>query len=205
MIHDSWWWRIWQASGWLAGWLAGWLKKWWWCWWWFSAATHFCRPSFLAVERKKERPQHPFIPSWWSLMMTMILDLGSLSFNSTTSKQKPCIFFCYCLWFLELFDNSCPLSRAFWCSWSGGWCGYCKTQQCMYVCACSSSSNHLGFFFFCWCSSTLEAWWSSSTHNSESKQASRSGPFSSSSSPIFAPFLIIVLELIWNFLSRIPL
>lgn len=48
---------------------------------------------------------------------------------------------------------------------------------CMYICACSSnSSNPLGFFFFCWCSSTLEArWWrsSSSTHNSESKQASK--------------------------------
>ncbi len=38
-----------------------------------------------------------------------------------------------------------------------------------------------------------------------SKQASRSGPFSSSSSPIFALFLIIVLELIWSFLSRIAL
>lgn len=67
-------------------------------------------------------------------MITMILDLGSLSFNSTTSKQQACIFFCYRLWFLELFDNSCLLYRAFWCSWSGGWCGYCKTQQCMYVC-----------------------------------------------------------------------
>jgi hypothetical protein len=31
------------------------------------------------------------------------------------------------------------------------------SNVCMYVCACSSSSNHLGFFFFCWCSSTLEA------------------------------------------------
>ncbi len=36
-----------------------------------------------------------------------------------------------------------------------------------------------------------------------SKQASRSGPYSSS--PSFAPFLLIVLELMWSFLSRILL
>ncbi len=70
---DSWFMMMKNLAG---NWLAGWLKKWWWCWLWFSTATHFCRPSFLAVERKKERPQHLFIPSWWSLMMTMILDLG---------------------------------------------------------------------------------------------------------------------------------
>lgn len=200
MIHDD------EESG---RQLAGWLKKWWWCWLWFSTATHFCRPSFLAVERKKERPQHLFIPSWWSLMMTMILDLGFSFFQFYNIQTAVYLFLLLFVvsWIVRWFLSSVSCLLMLLVRRMMRLLQNTAMYVCMYVCACSSTSHHLGFFFFCWCSSTLEAWWwsSSYTHNSESKQASRSGPSSSSSFPIFAPFLLIVLELMWSFLPRIPL
>ncbi len=186
--------------------LAGWLKKWWW----FSTATHFCRPSFLAVERKKERKTPKPIHS---LLMIIDDDYDSgpgFSFFQFYNIQTTAVYLFLLLfvvsWIVRWFLSSVSCLLMLLIRRRMRLPQNTAMYVCMYVLVAAAA--------IIWGSSCSAGALPLLRHDDDhhhhlhrtpkaSKQASRSGP--SSSSPIFAPFLLIVLELMWSFLSRIPL